>query len=97
MTADWYVEYLNKNNLEKKTISQISNYLNKYYEKNRLKKHNLNQVKLFKFSSFKDHRGIFNKIYSEELLPFLKKRQQHQRNQSLLFKKRALLEGCIFK
>ncbi len=33
LTADWYVEYLNKNNLEKKTISQISNYLNKYYEK----------------------------------------------------------------
>ena len=38
LTADWYIEYLNKNNLEKKTISQILNYLNKYYEKKSIKK-----------------------------------------------------------
>lgn len=33
LTADWYREYFNKNNLENKTISQVLNYLNKYYEK----------------------------------------------------------------
>lgn len=33
LTADWYREYFNKNNLEDKTISQVSYYLNKYYEK----------------------------------------------------------------
>ena len=33
LTADWYKEYFNKNNLENKTIHQVLNYLNKYYEK----------------------------------------------------------------
>ena len=33
LTADWYREYFNKNNLENKTIHQVSNYLKKYHEK----------------------------------------------------------------
>jgi CDP-glucose 4,6-dehydratase len=33
LTADWYREYLDKKNVENKTISQIKFYLKKYYEK----------------------------------------------------------------
>ena len=58
-------------------------------KKNILKKHNLNQVKLFKFSSFKDHRGIFNKIYSEELLPFLKKTTTTSKKSIIVIQKKG--------
>ncbi len=67
-------------------------------KKNRLKKHNLNQAKLFKFSSFKDHRGIFNKIYSEELLPFLKKNDNNIKEINHCYsKKKGTIRGMHFQ
>ena len=66
-------------------------------KKNKLKKKKLDDVKIIKSKIFNDHRGKFNKVFSNKLFPFLKKESSFIKEVNYcITKKRGLLEECTF-
>ena len=98
LTADWYKKYLDKKNMEFVTKSQVVDYLKNIME-NKIFKENFSvNPRIYKTINFKDHRGSFDKIFSKELLSFLKKLSNtSRRNKSLLHQKKGTLRGMHFQ
>ena len=98
LTSDWYEQYFDGKNLENFTIFQIKITLKNFMKKNKLKKKKLDDVKIIKSKIFNDHRGKFNKVFSNKLFPFLKKQSSFIKEVNYcITKKKGTIRGMHFQ